>query len=90
MLQQLVAIFEGKGEMVQIDTLTQLQSLRCPEDRDVILHITEMKRLKEALDAMGAPVVDNRAHSTRLKFDDFLLEPYKIVERSGSVWFGAQ
>ncbi|KAJ6536211.1 hypothetical protein B0H19DRAFT_1003954, partial [Mycena capillaripes] len=58
MLHQLVAIFEGKGEMVQIDTLTRLQSLRCPEDGDVILHITEMKRLKEALDSMSAPIAD--------------------------------
>ncbi|KAJ6524325.1 hypothetical protein B0H19DRAFT_972187, partial [Mycena capillaripes] len=58
MLQQLAAIFEGKGEMVQIDTLTRLQSLRCPEDGDVILHITEMKRLKEAFDSMSAPIAD--------------------------------
>ncbi|KAJ7124497.1 hypothetical protein C8R44DRAFT_620068, partial [Mycena epipterygia] len=61
MLQQLVAIFEGKGEMVQIDTLTRLQSLRCPEDGDIILHITEMKRLKEALDSMSAPIADAHA-----------------------------
>ncbi|KAJ7095458.1 hypothetical protein C8R43DRAFT_907942, partial [Mycena crocata] len=58
MLAHLVSIFEGKGEMVQIDTLTRLQSMRCPEDGNVILHITEMQRLKEALDAMGAPVAD--------------------------------
>ncbi|KAJ6610758.1 hypothetical protein B0H10DRAFT_1811055, partial [Mycena sp. CBHHK59/15] len=53
MLQQLVNIFEGKGEMVQMDTLTRLQNLRCSEDGDVVKHITEMQRLKEALDSMG-------------------------------------
>ncbi|KAJ7105208.1 hypothetical protein C8R44DRAFT_745927 [Mycena epipterygia] len=38
--------------------MLQQLSLRCPEDGDIILHITEMKCLKEALDWMSAPIAD--------------------------------
>ncbi|KAJ7193505.1 hypothetical protein GGX14DRAFT_588402, partial [Mycena pura] len=58
MLAQLFGIYENKGEMVQMDTLTRLRSMRCLDDDDVIKHITEMQRLKEALDTMGAPLAD--------------------------------
>ncbi|KAF8186555.1 hypothetical protein K438DRAFT_1596392, partial [Mycena galopus ATCC 62051] len=59
MLAALTSIFENKGEMVQMDTLTRLQTMRCLADDDVVKHITEMQRLKEALDSMGAPITDH-------------------------------
>ncbi|KAF8205179.1 hypothetical protein K438DRAFT_533035 [Mycena galopus ATCC 62051] len=52
-------IFENKGEMVQMDTLTRLQTMRCLADDVVVKHITEMQRLKEAPDSMGAPITDH-------------------------------
>ncbi|KAJ7231727.1 hypothetical protein B0H12DRAFT_986303, partial [Mycena haematopus] len=58
MLGQLISIYENKGEMVQMDTLTRLRTMRCLDDDDVVKHITEMQRLKEALDTMGAPLDD--------------------------------
>jgi hypothetical protein len=58
MLQQLVSTFENKGEMVPVTTLTRLQTMRCPHDDDVVKHITEMQRLREALDSMGTPLDD--------------------------------
>jgi len=33
--------------------------MRCLDDDDVVKHITEMQRLKEALDAMSAPITDH-------------------------------
>ncbi|KAJ7477405.1 hypothetical protein FB451DRAFT_1172961 [Mycena latifolia] len=35
MLQQLVSIYENKGEMVQIDTVTRLRTMRCLDHDDV-------------------------------------------------------
>ncbi|KAK6971543.1 hypothetical protein R3P38DRAFT_2586940, partial [Favolaschia claudopus] len=66
MIIALTNIFENKGEMVQMDTLTRLQTMRCLADDDVVKHITEMQRLKEALAAMGAPITDH-AFSTYIK-----------------------
>ncbi|KAF8218044.1 hypothetical protein K438DRAFT_1747282 [Mycena galopus ATCC 62051] len=60
MLSKLISIYENKGEIVQMDTLTQLRTMRCLNDDDVVKHIIEMQRLKEALDHMGAPL--NNAH----------------------------
>jgi len=58
-VSEATGIFENKGEMVQMDTLTRLQTMRCLDDDNVVKHITEMQRLKEALDSMGAPITDN-------------------------------
>ncbi|KAJ7801482.1 hypothetical protein B0H14DRAFT_2251866, partial [Mycena olivaceomarginata] len=58
MLQQLVSTFENKGEMVPVTTLTRVQTVRCLHDDDVVKHITEMQRLREALDSMGTPLDD--------------------------------
>jgi hypothetical protein len=60
MLQQLVSIFENKGEMVQVSMLTRLQTMHCLHDDDVVKHITEMQRLKEALDSMGTSLDDTQ------------------------------
>ncbi|KAF8137937.1 hypothetical protein K438DRAFT_2030902 [Mycena galopus ATCC 62051] len=66
MLSELISIYENKGEMVQMDTLTRLRIMRCLDDDDVVKHITEMQRLKEALDHMGA-LLDNAHYAAYIK-----------------------
>jgi hypothetical protein len=51
-------IYEGKSDMVQVDTCAHLQSMKCSENDDVKAHLTLMMVLCEELAGMGAPVND--------------------------------
>jgi hypothetical protein len=53
---KLALIFEGKGELTQLDMLTKLQNLVCLETTDICGHITDMTEIQEELAGMGAPV----------------------------------
>jgi hypothetical protein len=52
-------IYEGKSDMVQVDTHACLQSMKCSENDDVKAHLTSMMVLCKELADMGAPV-DNQ------------------------------
>jgi hypothetical protein len=56
--KSLALIFEDKGELTQLDTLTKLQGLVCLETTDMRDHIADMSEIKEELAGMGAPVPD--------------------------------
>ncbi|OJA11038.1 hypothetical protein AZE42_07195 [Rhizopogon vesiculosus] len=51
-------IYEGKSDMVQVDTRARLQSMKCSKKDDVKSHLTSMMVLREELAGMGAPVDD--------------------------------
>lgn len=56
--KKLVSINEGKGDMIQMNTLTKMQQMRCPEGGNIRVHISRMTELYEELAGMGAPLTD--------------------------------
>ena len=52
------AIYEAKSDLVQADTCSRLQSMKCDEKDDVRAHLANMMTLQEELAGMGAPVND--------------------------------
>jgi hypothetical protein len=54
----LTLIFEDKGELTKLDTLTKLQNMVCLETEDVHKHLTKMSEMREELAGMGSPMTD--------------------------------
>ena len=54
----LTSIFEDKGELTKLDTLTKLQTMLCLETDDVRKHLSRMSELREELAGMGSPMTD--------------------------------
>ncbi|RDB22691.1 hypothetical protein Hypma_009966 [Hypsizygus marmoreus] len=55
---KLTSINEGKGQMVQVATLTKLQTLLWPAVRSIRKHISKLQELKEELDGMNTSLRD--------------------------------
>ncbi|KAJ7167946.1 hypothetical protein C8R46DRAFT_819447, partial [Mycena filopes] len=55
---KLVELNENRGDMVQLNTLTRLQQMRCGDDDDLQKHLADMSELKDILAKMGNPLSD--------------------------------
>lgn len=63
---KLVSIFESKGELLQSNILTKLQTITCAEGANVRDHIALMQTMREDLANMGTKITDE-AHATNIK-----------------------
>lgn len=58
MWEKLEVLHDGKTEIVAVAKRKQLNNMSCEDNYDVRLHISNMKKLREELAGMGAPVSD--------------------------------